>query len=61
MHDPDRRARHHVTALTLTLQHFLTMEKGFSYITLHQPAQAVKIELKYRVILPARMTSRSLR
>ena len=61
MHDPDRRARHHVTALTLTLQHFLTMEKGFSYITLHQPAQAVKIKLKYRVILPARMTSRSLR
>ena len=61
MHDPDRRARHHVTALTLTLQHFLTMEKGFSYITLHQPAQAVKIELKYRVILPGRMTSRSLR
>lgn len=61
MHDPDRRARHHVTALTLTLQHFLTMEKGFSYITLHQPAQAVKIELKYRVILPAQMTSRSLR
>lgn len=60
MHDPDRRARHHVTALTLTLQHFLTMEKGFSYITLHQPAQAVKIELKYRVILPAQMTSRSL-
>ena len=31
---------------TLTLQHFLTMEKGFSYITLHQPAQAVKIKLK---------------
>ena len=61
MHDPDRRARRHVTALTLTLQHFLTMEKGFSYITLHQPAQAVKIELKYRVILPAQMTSRSLR
>jgi len=30
VHDPDRRARHHVTALTLTLQHFLTMEKGFS-------------------------------
>lgn len=61
MHDPDRRARHHVTALTLTLQHFLTMEKGFLKITPRQAVQTVRIELKYRVILPARMTSRSLR
>ena len=33
MHDPDRRARHHVTALTLTLQHFLTITHRFSKIT----------------------------
>ena len=61
MSDPDQCRPCRVTAFSTTLQHFLTMEKGFSYITLHQPAQAVKIELKYRVILPAQMTSRSLR
>ena len=49
MRDPDQYGPRHVTAFSLTLQHFLTMEQTFSEITLRAARYSAPFEIKYSV------------
>jgi len=49
MRDPDQYGPRHVTAFSLTLQHFLTIEKTFFKITLRVASHSTPFEIKYPV------------
>jgi len=49
MRDPDQDGSRHVTAFSLTLQHFLTVEQTFSEITLRVARYSAPFEIKYPV------------
>ncbi|ERH24535.1 hypothetical protein HMPREF1980_01777 [Actinomyces sp. oral taxon 172 str. F0311] len=49
MRDPDQDGSRHVTAFSLTLQHFLTIEKTFFKITLRVARHSAPFEIKYPV------------
>ena len=49
MRDPDQYGPRHVTAFSITLQHFLTVAKTFSEITLRVASYSALFEIKYPV------------